>query len=228
MSRRKCFEAEYIAYAGKGNLLIVGLLLLGSCVISYLLSKILWQLAIMIAAIVSFGILNFMDYFAFAGSNSKNSLGINLIKSAPYGAELFRKALLQDMINKLLFSVITICAVTVFVLCRPLGREFSAFFVILYAAAAFATEQLLLNSSLWITRKKGITMQAHFLIMYLTFFAGSLLFLPLVFISEEKSVLVMTLYIVIVGALAVLANIWLQKSCNKAYRSMFYDCEVSK
>ena len=75
----KCrFEAEYRAFTGKWNLLIHLLLFSITCLICYATSGMIWQLSVMICPLLSMMALCFMDYFAFAGTNSKQ-----IIYSAP-------------------------------------------------------------------------------------------------------------------------------------------------
>ncbi len=220
----KCkFEAEYRGFTGKWNLLIHILLFFVTCAICYLTSGMIWQLSVMICPILSMLALCFMDYFAFAGTNSKRAKGMELLKSSFYGGHVLKKALRQDVINKSVYHLLATAFTTIIILSSEHEKDFSATFALLYICSAFATGQLLMRLTLLITRNKGLTMQTHILITYFAFFIGSVLFIPLIFLSEMKSVLFMSLYFAAAEALSILSGIWLLTSCYKAYDTTFSD-----
>ena len=214
--------AEYIAFTGKLHPLILLGLFAISCLICYVISGLIWQLSLIVAPILSMGFLSFMDYFPFAGTNAKKARGMELVKSSPYGGEILKRALKQDLIIKSLFSFILTALIVVLILTgTPRPQDIP--FVIIYAFAAYATGQLFTRITLFFTRKKGLTMQSHIMIVYIFFFAGSLILLPLIFLSDTNSVPLMLLYACAAEILSVLSAIWLLTSCNKAFATTFYD-----
>ncbi len=220
----KCkFEAEYRAFTGKWNLLIHLLLFSITCLICYATSGMIWQLSVMICPLLSMMALCFMDYFAFAGTNSKRAKGMELLKSSFYGSQILKKALRQDMINKSVYHLLTAAFTTIVVLCGEHERDFSSGFAVLYIFSAFVTGQLLIRLTLLITRNKGLTMQTHVMITYFAFLIGSVVFVPLIFLSELRSVLYMSLYLIGIESLSILSGIWLLNSCYRAYDTTFSD-----
>ena len=169
------------------------------------------------------GVLCFMDYFSFAGTNSKRAKGMELIKSSPYGGRILKKALQQDIVNKAIYHLLAMTFTAGLILSGEHEQGFSGIFALLYVGSAFATGQLLIRITLMITRSKGLTMQTHMLIVYAAFFIGTIIFIPLIFLSETNSMLFMSLYFAAVESLSILSGIWLLSSCYKAYDSTFYD-----
>ena len=216
------FEAEFRAFAGKTYFLLTVLVFPVACMISYLLSGMIWQLGVIIAPIICMLVLGFLDYFAFAGANSRHAHGMELFKSSTRGEILFKKALKQDLINK---SVISFAASVISGTFAALNTEKlpDLLFVVFYCFGAYATGQLVLRLVLFLTRKKGLTMQTHALILYLVYFVGSVLFIPLIFVSETESAIIMGIYTAVAEILSVLSAILLFRSCVRAYSSAFYD-----
>ncbi|MBO4415567.1 MAG: hypothetical protein J5824_06245 [Lachnospiraceae bacterium] len=225
---KKKFEAEYLAFTGRWHVLIMLGLLAAACVIAFFLSALIWQVGIMIAPILSMGMLCFMDYFTFSGTNSKKSKGMEVLRSSPRGGEVLYTALKQDVINKSLFNLlVTVFIVTVIIIDRSVSGitefEDSNLFIIAYGIAAFATGQVLIRLTLLLTRSKGLTMQVHMLIVYLIFFAGTLIMIPLIFLTETHSLPIMCAYAAVMEIFSVLTGKWLISSCRKAYEAQFYD-----
>ena len=127
------------------------------------------------------------------------------------------------MINKSVYHLLVTAFTTVVVLCREHERDFSSGFAMLYIFSAFVTGQLLIRLTLLITRNKGLTMQTHVMITYFAFLIGSVVFVPLIFLSELRSVLYMSLYLIGIESLSILSGIWLLNSCYRAYDMTFSD-----
>ncbi|MBP5331996.1 MAG: hypothetical protein J6Y89_09115, partial [Lachnospiraceae bacterium] len=102
---KKKFEAEYLAFTGRWHILIMLGMLAVAGVFDFFLSAFIWQLGIIIAPILAMGMLCFMDYFTFSGTNSKKSKGMEILRSSPCGGEVLYAALKQDIINKSLFNL---------------------------------------------------------------------------------------------------------------------------
>ena len=233
---KKKFEAEYLAFTGKMHVLLMfGLLAVIICC-TYFLSGLIWQLGIMIAPILAMGVLCFMDYFTFSGTGSKRATGMDVVRSSYYGGEVLHKALKQDMINKSLFNLLSVAfAVGCVFVSRSQVREIaeansmwegfedSNLFVIVYALGVFATSQILIRVTLLWTRSKGLTMQVHMLIVYLVFFGGTIILLPVIFLSETHSTPIMLAYAVVAECLSIFFANVLLKHCKKAYDSSFSD-----
>ena len=196
-------------------------LLVCVCLANYLLAGVFWQVSVLLAPYLCVLALSFMDYFVFSGFNSRKAQGMDLLKSSGRGSELVSKALRQDAVAKSIFSLIA--AVFTLICVLKLNEEVDKPFVILYSIAGFATCQVICRLLLLIDRWKGLTMQTHMFIIYLGYFAGGLLLLPIIFLSESWSVTVMAIYAAAAEVLSVLTGYWLVRSCTKAYESGFYD-----
>ncbi len=225
------FEAEYLAFAGWLRILIMLVLLVITCLLSFFLTLI-WQLGIIMAPSLSMIILVFMDYFIFSGTNSKRSKGMELLKSSPRGSQVLQRALKQDIVNKSVFSLIAISFTVALIL---IGRsasgaesfEDSNLFVIIFAFGAFATGQVLTRIALLLTRNKGLTLHVHMLLAYLIFFLGTAIMLPLIFLSETHSIPIMSGYAAVMEVLSILTGKLLISSCGKAYDASFCDDTVN-
>ena len=165
-----------------------------------------------------------MDYFVFAGFNSRKSIGMDMMKSSAKGRTLIEAALKQDIVNKSIYVLIgsTAALVSIFIF----NEEIDHPFVIAYTIAAFSSCQVLLRVSLLIDRAKGLTMQVHIFIFYLCYSVGSLILIPLIFISESISLPLMIGYAVLAEIGSVLTGIWLIRSCMKAYDTSMHDASL--
>ncbi len=218
----KKFEAEYLLFAGRSRLIAMFLLLLGACGLTFLLSAAMWQFAVVVGPILGMAILSFMDYFAFSGFNSKKQIGMDLLKSSTRGRAIIERALKQDLLNKTVY-MITIGVVTL-VLTLLVNPEIEDLpFTILYVISSYASCQTLLHLVLLLDRAKGLTMQAHILICYLFYSVGSLILLPLIFLSENMSALLMGIYAAVAAAVAVFTGFLLIRSCMKAFDASLHD-----
>ena len=79
---KKKFEAEYFLFAGKARPFIMLLMLIVISGICFLMAAALWQVSLIIAPILGMAVLSFMDYFVFAGFNSRKSIGMDMMKSS--------------------------------------------------------------------------------------------------------------------------------------------------
>ena len=215
------FEAEYFLFARKWRPLLMICLLAAICTANYFLSLSLWQAAILLGPILCFAVLIFMDYFVFSGFNSRTSIGMDLVKSSLKGRMIIKKALEQDIVNKTFFVLTGSASAFVFVLRNH--PEVDLLFLIFFTIGGFSTTHILLHLILLIDRSKGLTMQAHVFICYLSYSLGTVIFLPAVFISETMSLLFMIIYSVVTTALGIFTGIILIRSCMKAYDSCFHD-----
>lgn len=233
---KRKFEAEYRAFASNSHIAIMLALFAVTCFAGYAFSLMIWQLTLIICPILSMGILCFMDYFTFSGTGSKRATGMDVVRSSYYGGEVLHKALKQDMINKSLFNLLSVAfAVGCVFVSRSQAREIaeansmwegfedSNLFVIVYALGVFATSQILIRVTLLWTRSKGLTMQVHMLIVYLVFFGGTIILLPVIFLSETHSTPIMLAYAVVAECLSIFFANVLLKHCKKAYDSSFSD-----
>ena len=198
------------------------LLLAAVCGINFLLAGAFWQLAVITGPVMCMAVLSFMDYFVFAGFNSRKSIGMDMLKSSYHGRKLVIAALKQDIVNKSLYILAgsTFALVSVFMFNPEIEDRL---FVILYAMGAFSSAQILLRLTLLLDRAKGLTMQTHMLICYLAYALGTVIVLPLIFASESLSVPVMIVYAVIAEILSILTGYLLIRSCVKAFDSSLHD-----
>ena len=220
------FEAEYFVFARKSRAVIMFLLLCVVCVANFFLAGVFWQLATLTGPLLSVAILCFMDYFVFAGFNSRKSQGMNLLKSSPRGRALVESALKQDIVNKSVYTL----AGSLFALFSVLkfNESIDKPFVIAYAAGGFSTCLILLRLVLLLNRAKGLTMQVHIFICYLCYSVGNCILLPMIFLSETGSLLIMIIYAVVAETGSILTGRWLIISCMKVYDSSFHDAEIEK
>ncbi len=218
---KKSFQSEYFVFARRSRPFIMIFLLTVVCLVNFLMAGVFWQVSVMLAPYLCTLVLGFMDYFVFCGFNSRKTKGIDILKSSARGRALVVSAVKQDAVNKSLFSLAACLFTLISIL--TINKEVDKFFVILYAIAAFSTCQVINRLLLLVDRWKGLTMQTHMFIVYLGYFAGGILLLPLIFLAEGCNVAIMAVYAVVAEALSVLSGIWLVKSCTKAYDSSFYD-----
>ena len=221
---KKLFEAEYLVFAGKWRPVIMALALVIICVVNFFISGVFWQVAVLTGPLLCVAFLCFMDYFVFAGFNSRKSIGMDMMKSSAKGRTLIEAALKQDIVNKSIYVLIgsTAALVSIFIF----NEEIDHPFVIAYTIAAFSSCQILLRISLLIDRAKGLTMQVHVFIFYLCYSVGSLILIPVIFISESISLPLMIVYAVLAETGSVLTGIWLIRSCMKAYDASMHDASL--
>lgn len=222
MKKKKIhFETEYLLLAGKWRPFLMLLLLLAVIACNFLLAGVFWQIAVFTGPILCVAVLCFMDYFVFAGFNSRRSIGMDMLMSSVRGRSFIENVLKHDIVNKSLYVMTGSVAalVSIFMFNEDIDRPF----VIFYAIGAFSTSQILMRLTLLLDRAKGLTMQTHVLICYLCYSVGTLILLPLIFLSETGNLTIMIIYAVIAEALSILTGIWLVKSCVKAYESGFHD-----
>ncbi len=221
---KKFFEAEYLVFARKWRPILMFLSLLIVCTVNFFISGVFWQIAVLTGPLLSVAILCFMDYFVFAGFNSRKSIGMDLMKSSVKGRALVEAALKQDIVNKSIYvlTASTAALVSIFIFNEDIDHPF----VIAYTIAAFSSCQVLLRISLLIDRAKGLTMQVHIFIFYLCYSVGSLILIPVIFISESISLPLMIVYAVLAETGSVLTGIWLIRSCMKAYDASMHDASL--
>ena len=216
------FEAEYFVFAGKWRPLIMLLLLAVVCMINFFLAGALWQFAVITAPIMCMAIICFMDYFVFSGFNSRKSIGMDLIKSSYRGKKLVEAALKQDIVNKSLYVLAgSVFALVLVFMFNPEIED--SLFVIFYTISSYASSLVLMHLTLLLDRAKGLTMQTHMLICYLFYALGTVIILPLIFISETLSLPTMITYAVIAVICAVVTGYLLVRSCIKTYDASFHD-----
>ena len=224
--KKNSLEAEYFAFAPWWRAPFMFLLLCIVCVGNFFLSGAFWQMATLTGPFFCAIVLCFMDYFVFAGFNSRKSQGMNLLKSSPRGRTLVESALKQDIVNKSVY----VLAGSLFALISVLkfNESIDKPFVIVYAAGGFSTCLVLLRLVLLLNRAKGLTMQVHIFICYLCYSVGNCILLPMIFLSETGSLLIMIIYAVVAETGSILTGRWLIISCMKAYDSSFHDAEIEK
>ena len=217
----RSFEAEYFAFAPGWRAPLMIVLLCLVCVGNFFLAGVFWQMATLTGPVLCVAVLCFMDYFVFAGFNSKKLQGMNLLKSSFYGRSLVEKALKQDSVNKAVYVLIGSVAVIISVF--KFNPDIDKPFVIAYAVGGYSTCMVLLRLVLLINRAKGITMQVHILICYLCYSLGTTILLPMIFLSETGSLVIMIIYAVAAEIGSILTGRWLIVSCMRAYDSNFHD-----
>ena len=226
-NNRFSFEAAYFAFARKWRVLLMFLLFGLIITANFFLAGAFWQLATLTGPIGCFAVLIFMDYYVFAGFNSRKSdPGMNLLKSSFHGRSLVEAALKQDSFNKSLYMLAGSLAAVISIL--KFNPDIDKPFMIVYAIGGFSTSLIMMRLSLLITRAKGITLQAHILICYLCYSIGSAILLPLIFLSEKASLPIMAAYAAAAEAGSILTGRWLIVSCLKAYDSGFHDADNNK
>lgn len=222
-NHKKSFETEYLIFARKWRPLLMLALLAVSCTANFFIAGVFWQMAVLTGPVICVAVLCFMDYFVFAGFNSRKSAGMNLLKTSPYGRVLVEAALKQDIVNKAIYVLIG--SVTVLISIFIFNPDVDKPFVIAYAIGGYSTCMILLRLVLLIDRAKGLTMQVHVFICYLFYSLGTVILIPLIFLSETFSLPLLIVYDVAAEIGSVLMGRWLINSCMKAYDSSFHDEE---
>ena len=195
-----------------------------SCM-GFFLTKYMGIATALVIAPMALAIITFIDYFAFSGISTRKEKCMEIMKSSVYGTEIVSKALKTDIILKFITMVLCFAGTLIGCIMYEAG--------VIFVLAVMVTTMAVTELALIITRRKGLSIAVHTMVIYLmvTVEEGALIALFLGLASEVDEEKTGTLFSNMIGpavvigmiALTVLFGILLYRDCVKGYESSFSD-----
>ena len=193
--------------------------------LGFFLTKYMGLATALVVAPMALAIITFIDYFAFSGISTRKEKCMEIMKSSVYGSEVVSKALKTDVILKLITMVLCFAGTLIGCIMYEAG--------VLFVLAVMVTTMAVTELALIITRRKGLSIAVHSMVIYImvTVEEGAMIALFLGFASSVDEEAADSMFANIVGpavligmiALTVLLGIILFKDCVKGYMSGFCD-----